>query len=118
MSLVVANCGKRLRVHSAPLDAITAGHEDHVLNQLKRPPIDGTLAQLRGSHVAYAREWSARFGARLVALRHDVLEFEVSRPINARKDAVAMAAVHAYYCSGTPIVSSTAQHAAYLLAAP
>jgi len=69
-------------------------------------------------HVAYAREWSARFGARLVALSHDVLEFEVSRPITARDDAVAMAALHAHYCSGTPVVSSTVQHAAYLLGAP
>jgi Domain of unknown function (DUF4253) len=67
-------------------------------------------------HVAYAREWSVRFGARLVALTHDVLEFEVSRPITSREDAVAMAAVHAHYCSDT--VSSIAQHAAYLLDAP
>ena len=69
-------------------------------------------------HVAYAREWFARFGARLVALTHDVLEFEVSRPITSREDAVAIAAAHAHYCSGTPVVSSTAQHAAYLLGAP
>src|SRR5262245_4641637 len=69
-------------------------------------------------HVAYAREWSARFGARLLVLTHDTLEFEVACPITSREDAVAMAAVHVHYCSGTPVVASTAQHAAYLLGAP
>ena len=48
-------------------------------------------------HVAYAREWSARFGARLVALTHDLLEYEIACPISSREDALAMAAVHAYY---------------------
>jgi Domain of unknown function (DUF4253) len=67
-------------------------------------------------HVAYAREWSARFSARLLALTHDTLEFEVASPITSREDAVAMAAVHAHYCSDT--VSSTVEHAAYLLGAP
>lgn len=69
-------------------------------------------------HVAYAREWSARFGARLLVLTHDTLEFEVACPITTREDAVAMAAVHVHYCSGAPVVASTAQHAAYLLGAP
>jgi len=68
-------------------------------------------------HVAYAREWSARFGARLLSLTRDTLEFEVARPITSRADAVAMAAVHAHYCY-SPVVSSTAQHAAHLLGAP
>jgi hypothetical protein len=67
-------------------------------------------------HVAYAREWSARFGARLLAVTHDTLEFEVVYPITSRESALAMAAVHAHYCSDT--VSSTVQHAAYLLGAP
>jgi hypothetical protein len=68
-------------------------------------------------HVAYAREWSERFGARLLALTHDTLEFEVARPITSREDAAAMAAVHAYYCSDT-VSLSIALHAAYLLGAP
>ena len=36
--------------------------------------------------------------------------------VTSREDAVAMAAVHAHYCSDT--VSSIAQHAAYLLNSP
>ena len=67
-------------------------------------------------HVAYAREWSARFGARLLVLTHDTLEFEVARPITSREDAAAMAAVHAHYCSDS--CPSKVEHAAYLLGAP
>src|SRR5262249_27430523 len=64
-------------------------------------------------NVAYAREWSARFGARLLSLTHDTLEFEVARPITSREDAAAMAAVHAHYCSDTyPLMF---EHAAFLL---
>ena len=68
-------------------------------------------------HVAYAREWSARFGARLVALTHAALEFEIAHPITSRQDAAAMAAIHAYYCSDSPGLASMAEHAAYLLGA-
>lgn len=65
-------------------------------------------------HVAYAREWSARFGARLLVLTHDMLEFEVAHPITSRENAAAMAAVHARYCSDLPPI---VEHAAYLLGA-
>jgi len=77
-------------------------------------------------HVAYAREWFTRFGARLIALTpctpesgwHDTLEFEVARPFTSREDAAALAAVHAHYCSDTfdtdPLI---VEHAAYLLGA-
>ena len=69
-------------------------------------------------HVAYAREWSARFGARLLVLTHDTLEFEVARPITSREDAAAMAAVHAHYCSDTSdTYPSIVERAAYLLGA-
>jgi Domain of unknown function (DUF4253) len=69
-------------------------------------------------HVAYAREWSARFGARLLVLTQDTLEFDVARPITSREDAAAMAAVHAYYCSDTfGTDPSIVEHAAYLLGA-
>jgi hypothetical protein len=82
-------------------------------------------------HVAYAREWSAQFGARLLSLTHDTLEFEVARPITSREGAVTMAAVHEHYCSdiadewatwlrleGLPdTTSSIVKHAAYLLGA-
>jgi hypothetical protein len=82
-------------------------------------------------HVAYAREWSVQFGARLLSLTHDTLEFEVARPIISREDAVAMAAVHEHYCSdiaddvrlafesepGTPQASLIVKHAAYLIGA-
>jgi hypothetical protein len=70
-------------------------------------------------HVAYAREWSARFGARLLVLTHDTLEFEVARPITSREDAAAMAAVLAHYCNDTfDTYPSIVEHAAYLLGAP
>jgi hypothetical protein len=70
-------------------------------------------------HVAYAREWSARFGARLLSLTHDTSEFEVARPIASREDAAAMAVVHAHYCSDTfDTYPSILEHAAYLLGAP
>jgi len=66
-------------------------------------------------HVAYAREWCTRFGARPLVLTHDTLEFEVACPITSREDAAAMAAVHAYYCSDSyPL---PVEHAAYLLGA-
>jgi hypothetical protein len=69
-------------------------------------------------HVAYAREWSGRFGTRLLVLTHDTLEFEVARPITSREDAAAMAAVHAHYCSDTfDTDPSVVEHAAYLLGA-
>jgi len=67
-------------------------------------------------HVAYAREWSTRFGARLLVLTHDTLEFEVARPITSREDAAGMAAVLAHYCSDTfDTDPSKVEHAAYLL---
>jgi hypothetical protein len=70
-------------------------------------------------HVAYAREWSARFGARLLVLTHDTLEFEVARPITSREEAGAMAAIHAHYCSDTfDTYPSIVEHAACLLGAP
>jgi len=69
-------------------------------------------------HVAYAREWFTRFGARLIVLTHDALEFEVARPITSREDAAAVAAVHAHYCSDTfDTDPSKVEHAAYLLGA-
>jgi hypothetical protein len=69
-------------------------------------------------HVAYARDWSARFGARLLVLTHDTLEFEVARPITSRENAAAMAAVHAHYCCDTfDTYPSIVEHAAYLLGA-
>jgi len=68
-------------------------------------------------HVAYAREWSARFGARLLVLTHDTLEFEVARPITSREDAAVMAAVHAYYDDTSDVYPSAVVRAAYLLGA-
>ena len=71
-------------------------------------------------HVAYAREWFTRFGARLLVLTHDTLEFEIARPITSREDAAGMAAVLARYCSDTfdtDLLDSKVEHAAYLLGA-
>jgi len=71
-------------------------------------------------HVAYAREWSTTFGARLLVLTHDTLEFEIARPITSREDAAGMAAVLARYCSDTfdtDLLDRKVEHAAYLLGA-
>src|SRR5262249_40057069 len=67
-------------------------------------------------HVAYAPEWPASSGARLLLLTRDTLEFEVARPITSREDAAAMEAVHAHY-DDTSDVYSAVQRAAYLLGA-
>ncbi len=51
------------------------------------------------AHVAIAREWSERYGARLIANTADVLEFEVDRPITNRDEAIALALEQFRYCA-------------------
>ena len=49
-------------------------------------------------HVAIAREWSERYGARMIANTSDVIEFEVERPIASRDEALAVAELQYRYC--------------------
>jgi len=49
-------------------------------------------------HVGLARDWQRRYGARVVAITPDVIEFEVDRPLASREDALALAWVHYRYC--------------------
>src|SRR5215831_16562794 len=91
-----------------------------VINQpWPEPPHQSTDLSCPASwvHVAYAREWSARFGAHLLVLTHDTLEFEVARPITSREDAAVMAAVHAHYHDTSDVYPSAVVRAAYLLGA-
>lgn len=50
-------------------------------------------------HVALAREWAERYGARLIANTSSVIEFEVERPITSRSDALSLAELQYRYCN-------------------
>ena len=50
-------------------------------------------------HVAIARSWNDRFGAEVVAITGDTVEFAVSRPPRDREQAIALAWEHYWYCS-------------------
>lgn len=67
------------------------------------------------AHVAMAREWHERYGARLIANTADVLEFEVEHPITSRDEAVALALQQFRYCAdvvyqGAGTVDALAAH--------
>ncbi len=49
-------------------------------------------------HVAYAREWFDRFGARIVVNSPDTIEFAVDRPVADRQAALELALAHCSYC--------------------
>lgn len=50
-------------------------------------------------HVAIAREWADRYGARLIINTGDVIEFEIDAPIASREEAMAVAELQFKYCS-------------------
>lgn len=50
-------------------------------------------------HVAALRNWRDRYGAELVALRHDTLELRVARKPATQQEALELAQVHNAYCS-------------------
>lgn len=50
-------------------------------------------------HVAIAREWAERYGARLIINTADVIEFEIDAPIASREEAISMAELQFRYCS-------------------
>lgn len=70
-------------------------------------------------HAALARDWQEQYGARLVVNTHDVMEFEIARPIATRDEAVAMALLHHRYCGDIVDqgIGSVLRHAAFLLGA-
>lgn len=49
-------------------------------------------------HVAIAREWQERFGARLIVNTGDVIEFEIEAPIASREEAIEVALQQYTYC--------------------
>ncbi|MCH9807205.1 MAG: DUF4253 domain-containing protein [Alphaproteobacteria bacterium] len=50
-------------------------------------------------HVALAREWHERYGARLVVNTGDILEFEVERPVQTLEEARELVPLFEDYCS-------------------
>jgi hypothetical protein len=50
-------------------------------------------------HVAFARLWRDRYGAQLVSLTKDVVEFKVARPLTDRDDALKLAMDQYHYCT-------------------
>lgn len=50
-------------------------------------------------HVAIAREWAERYGARLIVNTADVIEFEIDAPIASREEAMSVAELQFRYCS-------------------
>lgn len=52
-------------------------------------------------HAALCRYWAETYGARLVGVGHDVLEFMVEAPPTERASAIALAKQHYLYCPDT-----------------
>lgn len=50
-------------------------------------------------HVALHRDWQRRYGAEIVCLTNDVIEFRVSRPPTTREAAIALAEEQFDYCT-------------------
>lgn len=50
-------------------------------------------------HVALARQWNERFGARLVVNTSDVMEFELERPVATIEEARELVPVLYSYCN-------------------
>lgn len=69
-------------------------------------------------HVAAHRLWFERYEAEPVAMTRDVVELRVGRPIRDRAEALAMARMHADYCSDATGNEDRAWLAARLLGAP
>lgn len=51
------------------------------------------------AHVALHRDWQRRYGAEIVCLTNDVIEFRVSRPPTTREAAIALAEEQFDYCT-------------------
>ena len=49
-------------------------------------------------HAALARMWLREYGAEIVSMRHDTLEFRVARPPSTREEALALAELQFEYC--------------------
>ena len=63
--------------------------------------------------VAFLHRWHRSYGAELVVMTHDILEFSVSRPPRSRADALELAREQYRYCAdivdqGTESVSNLA----------
>ena len=50
-------------------------------------------------HVALARWWNKRFGAEIIAVTADTIEFDVANPPRDRETALALAREHYLYCA-------------------
>jgi len=66
-------------------------------------------------HVALAKQWNDCFGARLIVMGADVIEFELEQPIQDRATALDLAEQHFRYCEdvvtqGTGTIEALAAH--------
>jgi len=64
-------------------------------------------------HVALAKDWHERFGARIITAHFDTVEFKVDRPVSTREDAMELAREFYAYCpdivdQGTGTIDSLA----------
>lgn len=48
-------------------------------------------------HIALARDWAARYGAKPAAATYETMEFQVERPVRDREDALRLALEHYHY---------------------
>ena len=52
-----------------------------------------------GIHVMLARHWAHVYGARIRSVTHDVVEYEIRRPVHSREQALELAELHYLYCN-------------------
>ncbi len=52
-------------------------------------------------HVSAFKYWSQRFGAQLIGIRFDTIEFVLEKPVKDKEEAIEIAKQQYYYCSDT-----------------
>lgn len=100
------------RGFSGVRDVLTQQHLAEVVVALSPAPVARwweTAAHLRfggwnecpepAVHVMLHRLWAERYGARLVTMAFDVIELQITKPIQSREEALEMAQLHYAYCS-------------------
>lgn len=52
-------------------------------------------------HVSAFKYWNERFGAELIGIRSDTVEFILEKPVKDKNEAIEIAKQHYYYCTDT-----------------
>ncbi len=100
---------RRLTQFSAPQDVLTGHPLRHVWMGLLpvRHPCEAAAVMRFGDwnavpppevHVALHRRWHGQFGAELVSMTNDIIEFQVAQPPTTREEATRLAELHYDYC--------------------